>query len=203
MEKLDAGRRSKRTLIGLKNAEAIRLRGSMQSLRQRSRRNRRPRSNSKGNSGSNSNSRRSARSIDTFNDSQEDGETLKGLEAVRHAYLCDKRNHFLKCTMLTFAEIRSKKETKQTDRLLAYQEEFFKKRGKKPSIDDIISLGNAIKHFTNQVHKLYDMLNKKKISCFLKWKLMAFGYKKQLMKQLHFHFERKFELSYKRAKKCE
>lgn len=146
-------------------------------------------------------SRRDVNSIETFSDTSDGGDRLKGLEAVRHAYLCDKKNHFLRCTMLTLAEKRSQKQVKQTDKLLAYQEQFFKRRGKKPTIDDIISLGNAIKKFSNCIHALYEKTNKKKISYFLKWKLTAFGFRKQLMKQLNSHFEEKFEKSYKRAKK--
>lgn len=152
---------------------------------------------------SSSSSRRSANSIETFSSDSNNqvGDTLTGLEAVRHAFLSDKKNHFLRCTMLTLAAKRSKKQIKQTDKLLAYQHNFFKKRGKKPTIDDIIALGNAIKRFSNKIHQLYDITNKKKISAFLKWKLVAFGFRKQLMKQLNVHFEQKFESSYKRAKK--
>ena len=143
----------------------------------------------------------SVNSIDTFSASREDSEVLKGLDAVRQRFLTDKKNHFIKCQLLTLAEIRSKKGIKKKNNLLSYQEAYFKKRGVRPTIDDIVSLSNTLKIFGNRVHKLYDLMQRKKVLFFLRWKIKVFGYNYELMKQVNRHFEKTFQLSYKKAKR--
>lgn len=152
------------------------------------------------------NEKRDADSIGTFDSSlsnvNSEGELLQGLDAVRHAYLCDKNNHFLKCMMLSLAAKRSRKDVKKTDKLLQFQDMVFTKRKIKPTIDDIICLGNTIKKFSNRMNMLYDWTQKKKVACFLKWKLWAFGYQFELMRQVNSQFEKSFEMSYRKSKKC-
>ncbi len=55
-------------------------------------------------------------SIGTFSDSsgRSSKEGLTGMDAVRHAYLGDKKNHFLKCTMLTLASKKKKRAIEQS-----------------------------------------------------------------------------------------
>ena len=104
--------------------------------------------------------------------------------------------------MLTLAANRSRKEVKKTDKLLMFQQQFFSKRKIKPTIDDIICLGNTIKKFSNRMNMLYDWTQKKKVAYFLKWKLWAFGYQFELMRQVNSQFEKSFEMSYRKSKKC-
>lgn len=152
------------------------------------------------------NIKRGVDSVGTFDsdksDKNSDGEVMQGLDAVRHAYLCDKKNHFLKCMMLSLAAKRSKKDVKKTDKLMQFQTQFFERRKIKPTIDDIICLGNTIKKFSNRMNMLYDWTQKKKVAYFLKWKLYSFGYQHELMRQVNLYFEKGFELSYRKAKKC-
>lgn len=105
-------------------------------------------------------SKLSPNSVGTFTDSSEgEGkENLKGLEAVRIAYLADKKNHLLKCMMLDLAGKRSQKQDIPIvkDSLVEFQEKFFKRRGIKPNIDDVIRLGNAIKKFSIQANRMYN-----------------------------------------------
>jgi hypothetical protein len=99
---------------------------------------------------------------------------------------------------------RSKKNIQSTskDNLVQFQERFFQKRGIKPSIDDVIGLGNSIKKFSIRVHKLYNWTEKRKVTYFLRWKLNTFGYQRELIKQVNSQLEQKMTKKYIKAKKC-
>lgn len=84
--------------------------------------------------------------------------------------------------VLTLAGKKSKREVKKSDKILNFQDHFFKKRGIQPTIDDIIVLSNTIKKFSNRLNMIYDWTQRKKVSYFLKWKLFSFGYKRELMR---------------------
>ena len=149
----------------------------------------------------------SVNSVGTFEDSSvEDSREMlptgyTGLEAVKQAYMMDKRNHFLKCTMLTMTRLRSSRNTGNPDRMLVFQKQFFEERGIKPTLDDIITLSNLIKKFANQLTLVRSWASRKKVAFFLKWKLSTFGFKKELNKQVKTYFKKSLELGFKKERK--
>ena len=42
------------------------------------------------------------------------------IDAVKHAYLNDNKNHFLRCMVLTLAEKKAKREVKQNTKILSF-----------------------------------------------------------------------------------
>jgi len=137
-------------------------------------------------------------SFSESNSSNTSHESLTGLEKVRNEYLNNKHNHTLKCALLTVAEKRSHKIFHQTNKALYFQQKFFERRGIKPSIDDVIGLSNTIRKFAFRLNKSLDSIQRKKISCFLKWKMSTFGYQNELMRAVNQSIQNKRKIIVKK-----
>lgn len=70
------------------------------------------------------------------------------------------------------------------DILFKIQQKYFERKGQKPSVEQLLKLGNTVKLFVKRVNKINDTINKKKYSSFLSWKLKTFGYQNEIKRKV-------------------